>query len=184
MERTRKMGVNALRFRAHQHEAFFLADADGVGITEAIPWEFNQRWLELVAASGTPLFVSAQAGTLSGPQRAALRDAFTRASRPQPLAEPLDWMLASCPARWNCGSKILEWDWFNETAPAEAGEPVGAWREKSPAAPKELAPAEKGTADCDAIKPLPSGRLRKKISEAALCLGIYPENSEAIRVAL
>jgi hypothetical protein len=34
-------------------------------------------------------------------------------------------MLASCPARWN-GSKILEWDWFNETAQAEAGEPVGA----------------------------------------------------------
>ncbi len=125
-ERTRKMGVNALGFRAHQHEAFFLADADCVGITEAIPWEFNQRWLELVAASGTPLFVSAQAGTLSGPQRAALRDAFTRASHPQPLAEPLDWMLTSCPARWICGSNILEWDWFNETAQAEAGEPVGA----------------------------------------------------------
>ena len=116
--RTRKMGVNALAFRAHQHEAFFLADADCVGITDAIPWELNRQWLELLAASGTPLFVSVQAGSLTRQRRAALREAYARASCAQPLAEPLDWMLTNCPARWKCGDKILEWDWFN--CPREA----------------------------------------------------------------
>jgi alpha-galactosidase len=112
-ERTRKMGVNALAFRAHQHETFFSADADCVGITKAIPWAFNRQWLELLAASGTPLFVSAQAGTLSRQQRAALREAYAQAACPQAVAEPLDWMLTSCPTRWNCGGKIREWDWFH-----------------------------------------------------------------------
>ncbi len=111
--RTRKMGVNALAFRAHQHEAFFSADADCVGITDAIPWGFNRQWLELLAASGTPLFVSVRAGTLSERHRVALREAYARSSRTQPLAEPLDWMLTNCPVRWRCGDKILEWDWFD-----------------------------------------------------------------------
>jgi len=118
--RTRKMGINALAFRVHQHEAFFSADADCVGITDAIPWAFNRQWLELLAASGTPLFVSAQAGTLSRRHRAALREAYARASYPQPLAEPLDWMLTSCPTRWNCGGEIHEWDWFHCSPKIEA----------------------------------------------------------------
>lgn len=36
--RTRKMGVNALAFRGVQHGAFYVADADCVGLTNAIPW--------------------------------------------------------------------------------------------------------------------------------------------------
>ena len=56
--RTRKMGVNTLAFRIPQHGAFFAIDADCVGVTNAVPWRFNRQWLDLLARSGTPLFVS------------------------------------------------------------------------------------------------------------------------------
>ena len=36
-ERTRRMGVNTLAFRLPQHGAFFIQDADVVGITDAVP---------------------------------------------------------------------------------------------------------------------------------------------------
>ncbi|MBR2732364.1 MAG: alpha-galactosidase, partial [Clostridia bacterium] len=56
--RTKKMGVNSLAFRMPQQGVFFDADADCVGITPAVPWEKNRQWLDLLARSGTPLFIS------------------------------------------------------------------------------------------------------------------------------
>jgi alpha-galactosidase len=56
--RTRKMGVNTLAFRGAQHGAFYVADPDCVGVTNAIPWALNKQWLDLLARSGTMLFVS------------------------------------------------------------------------------------------------------------------------------
>ena len=56
--RTRKMGVNTLAFRGAQHGAFYVADADCVGVTNAMPWALNRQWLDLLARSGTMLFVS------------------------------------------------------------------------------------------------------------------------------
>ena len=58
--RTRKMGVNSLAFRAPQHGTFFAVDGDcaGQAETNAVLWEKNRQWLELLARSGTPLFVS------------------------------------------------------------------------------------------------------------------------------
>ncbi len=47
--RTRKMGVNTLAFRAPQHNTFFAVDADCVGLTRQIPWELNRQWLDLLA---------------------------------------------------------------------------------------------------------------------------------------
>ena len=52
------MGVNTLAFRGAQHGAFYVADPDCVGVTNAIPWAFNRQWLDLLARSGTMLFVS------------------------------------------------------------------------------------------------------------------------------
>ena len=65
-ERTRKMGINTLAFRLCQHKRFFDADADCAGITEQVPWELNRNWLDLLAHSGTPLFVSSRKGVLTG----------------------------------------------------------------------------------------------------------------------
>jgi alpha-galactosidase len=110
-ERTRKMGVNTLAFRAPQHGAFFEADADCVGLTNLVPWELTKQWLHLLSRSGTPLFVSASPDALSPQVRAALKTAFTYAAKPAPLAEPLDWLETTTPARWNFAGEEVEYQW-------------------------------------------------------------------------
>jgi len=110
-ERTRKMGINTLAFRMPQHDAFFAADADCVGITRQMPWDLNERWLELLAASGTPLFVSAAPDALTPEVRQALKDAFAIASQPQPAAEPIDWLDTTCPESWKFGDHVRSFSW-------------------------------------------------------------------------
>ena len=44
------MGVNTLAFRLC-HKAFYVPDADCVGITEKIDWKLNREWLKIVANS-------------------------------------------------------------------------------------------------------------------------------------
>jgi alpha-galactosidase len=110
--RTRQMGVNSLAFRALQHGALFATDADCVGLTEQIPWRLNQQWLELLASSGTPLFISAKADSLKEKERQAIGRAYDRASREQPLIQPVDWMQNACPARWKSGEEFFEFNWW------------------------------------------------------------------------
>lgn len=112
-ERVRKMGVNCLAFRGAQHGAFFAVDADCVGLTErdAIPWQFNRQWLNLLARSGTPLFVSFKKGTLSPEQEKEVAAALEIASKPQPLGEPLDWFETVQPRRWKLMGETVEFDW-------------------------------------------------------------------------
>ncbi|RYG74973.1 hypothetical protein EON80_02205 [bacterium] len=110
-ERTRKMGVNTLAFRMPQHDAFFAVDADCVGLTKHVPWELNKQWLDLLARSGTPLFVSPDPEALGAPQREALREAFAIAATPQPVAEPLDWLDTTCPTQWKMSDKIRKYHW-------------------------------------------------------------------------
>jgi alpha-galactosidase len=113
-ERTRKMGVNSLAFRAAQQGAFYAADADCVGLTTAVPWSLNRQWLDLLARSGTPLFVSAQPEAVGPEQERALRAAFAYAARSQPTCEPLDWMQIDCPRRWRLdGKEEISYDWFS-----------------------------------------------------------------------
>src|ERR1700682_6272425 len=69
--RTRTMGVNALAFRLPQHNTFFAA-ADCVPLTSDIPWTLTRQWLELVARSGTALFVSIDPGALQPEQKPQL----------------------------------------------------------------------------------------------------------------
>ncbi len=127
--RVRNRGINALGFRAPQHGAFFAADADCVGLTEreAIPWACNRQWLDLVARSGTPLFISFKKGALTEDQERVVAEALAIASRPQPLGEPLDWFEAvnptrgleaishleggAAPRRWKLMGRIVEYDW-------------------------------------------------------------------------
>ena len=111
-ERTRLMGVNTLAFRMLQHNIFQSCDADCVGLTREVDWAKNAQWLDLLARSGTPLFVSAAPDAIGEAQAAALREAFRRASIPQEPAEPLDWMETTCPARWRTeeGEVLYDWD--------------------------------------------------------------------------
>jgi alpha-galactosidase len=112
--RTRKMGVNTLAFRGPQHNTFFALDADCVGLTRQIPWELNRQWLDLLARSGTALFVSA-APDASGPeQQEAMRKAFHIAASPMPTGEPLDWLENSEPQNWNLAGKKAAYHWFGK----------------------------------------------------------------------
>jgi alpha-galactosidase len=99
-ERTRRMGVNTLAFRLPQHATFYTQDADLVGITEAIPWEFNRQWLEVLAHSGTATIVSAGTPSRGPEQRAALREAFRIAAAGGVAARPADWLQTSTPEHW------------------------------------------------------------------------------------
>jgi alpha-galactosidase len=111
--RTRKMGVNCLAFRAPQHDTFFAADADCVGLTEAeqIPWKYNGQWLDLVARSGTPLFISLKKGALTPEQEKEVAAALAIAAKPQPLGEPLDWMETRLPTHWKLMGEEKTYDW-------------------------------------------------------------------------
>lgn len=109
--RTRKMGVNSLAFRGVQHGAFYVADADCVGVTSAVPWSFNRQWLDLVARSGTATFVSPAPDALGAEQRRDLRAALALAATRQPLGAPLDWEQTVCPSRWRFKGRQRVYDW-------------------------------------------------------------------------
>jgi alpha-galactosidase len=110
-ERTRRMGINTLAFRMPQHGAFYACDADCAGVTRQVPWELNRQWLDLLARSGTPLFVSAEPEALGQEQRKAVRAALEQASRQRPMAMPLDWTETTCPSRWLMLEGVAEYDW-------------------------------------------------------------------------
>jgi alpha-galactosidase len=109
--RTRKMGVNTLAFRGPQHGAFYVADADCVGVTNAVPWALNRQWLDLLARSGTMLFVSLDPAALGADQRKDLIAALALAATPQPLGEPLDWQGTVSPSRWRLIGRERRYDW-------------------------------------------------------------------------
>ena len=117
--RTRRMGVNTLAFRGPQHRAFFDLDADCAAITPQVPWDLTARWLDLVARSGTALFVSPDPKALNAESKQAIKQAFATAATPRHTAEPLDWMDTTTPGRWRIEGKSVEYDWYG----AEGGTP-------------------------------------------------------------
>ncbi|MBS1946730.1 MAG: hypothetical protein JST47_03095 [Bacteroidetes bacterium] len=110
-ERTRKMGVNALGFRMVQHRNFYEADGDCVGLTTKIPWQKNKQWMQLLAESSTPLFISAQPEAVGEEQKQYIKECFSQAAKPQPVAEPLDWLTNPQPAIWTLDGKEVHFDW-------------------------------------------------------------------------
>ena len=100
-ERTRRMGVNTLSFRLPQHGTFFIQDADMVGMTDAVPWECNRQWLDLLARSGGATFVAPGPMAHGPEQRSALREAFAIAAAGGLGAVPEDWMETSVARHWS-----------------------------------------------------------------------------------
>lgn len=111
--RTRKMGINCLAFRGPQQGAFFAIDADCVGQTSpgSVSWEKTSQWLDLLAHSGTPLFISIPCDTVNPARISELREALSAAARPQPLAEPLDWMKTRIPEHWLLDGQKTSFSW-------------------------------------------------------------------------
>jgi alpha-galactosidase len=109
--RTVKMGVNTLGFRLPQHNAFYAVDGDCVGLTTQIPWEKNKQWMQLLAGSSAPLFISAQPEATGPEQRTFIKKCFARAAAPQPLGQPLDWMTNPHPAEWLLDGEKVHFYW-------------------------------------------------------------------------
>jgi len=110
--RTRKMGVNTLAFRMPQHNTFFAADPDCVPVTREIPWNLTKQWLDLVARSGTALFISADPGVVQSEQKPGLKAALAAAARVQEPGVPLDWMDTTTPERWRLDGKEVRYNWY------------------------------------------------------------------------
>lgn len=113
-ERTRKYGVNALGFRMLHHDAFFLADADCVGITGSIDWNMNREWLRAVANSGTPLFVSPKPNVMSEDELEELKEAYRINSIQNDSLVPLDWMENVTPEKWLLNGEEITFNWYEE----------------------------------------------------------------------
>ena len=110
-DRTKKMGVNTISFRGVHQGTFYAADGDCVGITPKVPWEKNKQWMELVAKSGTPLFISAQPEATGTAQKATIKECFKLASQNLPVGEPLDWMENAFPRKWKLNGKTENFNW-------------------------------------------------------------------------
>ncbi len=110
--RTAKMGVNTLAFRNAQNGAFFMADADCVGITGAISWEQNKEWLFALSRSGSPLFVSCKPGVLNEVEMAELTEAYRVASLQADEFVPLDWMETTTPEKYLLNGKEITFNWY------------------------------------------------------------------------
>ena len=113
-ERTRQMGVNTLAFRLPQHRAFFDIDADCAGLTAKVDFAKNRQWLNLVAKSGTPLFVSVKPGTLSEEEYRVTAEALCQNSVQTDTCEPLDWFDTVTPAHWRINREEVTFDWYTD----------------------------------------------------------------------
>ena len=116
------MGVNTLAFRLPQHGAFYDVDADCVGINGSIPWEKNRQWAEVIARSGTPLFLSVKPGILKKEEEEELRSIMKIASEQKQHMIPMDWEDIDCPEVWSDGKQTVTYDWYEEAGPVLSAE--------------------------------------------------------------
>ena len=112
-EQTRRNGVGAVAFKGIENGTLFAADPDCAGLASAgaIPWEKNRLWIDLLARSGMPCFVSWRRGLADADVRTALTAAFRRASVPQTTVEPLGWLDNSTPSQWKTAEGTIGYDW-------------------------------------------------------------------------
>ncbi len=112
--RTRKMGVNTLAFRMAQHNTFFAADADCVPITAEIPWGLTKQWLDLVARSGTALFISVDPAVITGDQKPVVKAALAEAANTHRPGVPLGWMDTTTPDAWRLDGQVVRYNWYED----------------------------------------------------------------------
>lgn len=114
-ERTRTMGINSLAFRLPQHKTFFDIDADCVGITGNISWYLNKQWADVLAESGTPLFLSIKPGILNEKEFYELKEIMLKAATQSYKKIPVDWQETDCPEIWEDENSRKEYFWYEES---------------------------------------------------------------------
>jgi len=107
------MGINTLAYRLPQHGAFFQIDPDCAAHTASTPWELDRQFLDLIAKSGTALFVSVDPRTVTPEQKSAYREAMMTAlsGGARGGAEPLDWLHTTAPREWRIGGRRVTYQW-------------------------------------------------------------------------
>lgn len=115
-ERTRFMGVNTLAFRLPQHGKFYEIDADCVGIDGGISWSMNKQWADVLAQSGTPLFISVRPNILNETEKQELHEILKVASKQEHHVIPVDWEETTCPEHWQDKDHDIDckYQWFEE----------------------------------------------------------------------
>lgn len=115
-ERTRFMGVNTLAFRLPQHGKFYDIDADCVGIDGGISWSMNKQWADVLAKSGTPLFISVRPNILDETEKQELHEILKVASKQEHHVIPVDWEETTCPEHWQDKDHDIDckYQWFEE----------------------------------------------------------------------
>lgn len=116
-ERTRFMGVNTLAFRLPQHGKFYEIDADCVGIDGGISWSMNKQWADVLAKSGTPLFISVRPNILDETEKQELHEILKVASKQEHHVIPVDWEETTCPEHWQDKDHDIDckYQWLEET---------------------------------------------------------------------
>lgn len=116
-ERTRFMGVNTLAFRLPQHGKFYEIDADCVGIDGGISWSMNKQWADVLAQSGTPLFISVRPNILDETEKQELHEILKVASKQEHHVIPVDWEETTCPEHWQDKDHDIDckYQWFEKT---------------------------------------------------------------------
>jgi len=115
-ERTRRMGINALAYRLAQNGTFFVCDPDCAAHTERTPWKLDSQFLDLVARSGSALFISADPTKIEPEQKQAFQRAMRIALSGGDAkgCEPLDWLYNTTPEAWRFGTERVRYSWSEQ----------------------------------------------------------------------
>ena len=100
--------------------------ADCVGILGLIDWKYNRQWLDLLAGSGSPLFVSCKPDVPSPDEFDDLRNAYAKGSLQADELIPLDWMETPYPSHYLLNGEKVSYDWgeaVNNLVDPETGYP-------------------------------------------------------------
>ena len=111
-ERTLRFGVNTLAFRLPQHSAFYDIDADCIGISDKIPWEYNRQWCQLLSLSGTSLFYSVKPHAMPEADEKEFARLLRENARRREIAEPLDWQDTASPQDWLLDGQRVTFHWY------------------------------------------------------------------------
>lgn len=111
-ERTLRFGVNTLAFRLPQHGAFYDIDADCIGISDKIPWEYNRQWGKLLSLSGTSLFYSVKPRTMPRSEEKEFARMLRDNALRREIAEPLDWQETALPQDWLLDGRQVSFHWY------------------------------------------------------------------------
>lgn len=116
---TRINGVNTLAFRMCQNDTFYKIDADCVGLMgKNIDWKLNRQWLDLLAKSGSPLFVSMEPCQITKEIEKDLKEAFKVAAKQTDTAKPLDWTYNNTPQLWEINGETVHYDFIMNSYPS------------------------------------------------------------------